>query len=562
MDAPSPHRGESFHRPVGSARPPLGIATLIATIAPGLVVFALPTVGLISRNQEFFRGDYSAGRNLYLLALLVISVGFALWVASRWRAGRFLWTAYLLVTPGWLLYTALGGWDRLIVGLLVVTLILTTAWFFHRQHASIKNVGLLSVLLLAVSIITTMLDVRDASAESGAPQQIDTVVSTPAVAPTVQVPNIYHVVLDEYQTEMFEVTLDSEVRRDLSGFNYYPDARTTYGRTEMSMASILGPSDYDYEKSPQDFVDASWRGPDSSLQELRRAGYRTTGFSHLPSLYGSPSPFDEAVLLSDYVQFDPRDDHIILADSLWLYAHTPAEAAQRLLPEDHYAALEGENLLPSEAPAVSVLSLEKFIDRERELPSAGRYTLIHLILPHFPYVMSADCEYTEGEETAPSEQAACTTSLIVDLVEELKDLNRFESSHIVIHGDHGARFGMAGDELRQVPQDFGSEEWNEARSRSLLLIKPAGADAEEPLAVSEYPALLTDIMPTLFDSIDVPFVSRDGRISLLADELPERPTRFYHFYDKGDDGLPDGELTRWVIEGDGIRYERTIQLPD
>jgi hypothetical protein len=558
-DEPSPLRRGSRH----VARPALGILGVMATVAPGLVVFALPAVDLIASNEEFFRQDFSAGRNLFVLGLILVSIGFGLWASSRSGVGRFLWTCYLLITPGWLAYTALLGWHRVAGGVLVAALIVGTAWVLNRNGrlAWVNTVELLCVVLLASSLLTTFMGIRSARADADGPTGTETPVLTQPVDSSTDLPNIYHVVMDEYQTQMFETTLDDDLRQTLSGFTYFPDARTTYGRTEMSMASILGPSDYTYETTPQEFVESSLRGSRSSLQKLRQAGYRITGFSHLQSLYGSPSPFDEEILFKDYVEFDPGDDYTRLATSLWVFAYMPGGLAKRLLPSNHYAQLTGQNLLPSDAPPVSALSFKTIINRERDLTSTGRYSLVHLILPHFPYVMSPDCEYEEGIESAPADQASCATSLIRDFVEELRDLNRFESSLIVIHGDHGARFDVTGEGLVELPDDVFSEEWSDARSRPLLLIKPAGVDSSNPLAVSTYPALLTDIMPTAFDSIDVAVDANDGRVSLLAADLPARPTRFYHFYNKGDDGLPDGELTRYVMEADGIRQERSIRLP-
>jgi hypothetical protein len=327
------------------------------------------------------------------------------------------------------------------------------------------------------------------------------------------------------------------------------------------MASIFGESDYDYTTSPSDFVNESLRGPSSSLEILRGAGYEISAFVHLMSLYGSPSPFDDTTLFRDYVDFDAGADYTRLANSLWVFANLPTSLAKIAVSDSDLAQLQGDNLLPDDAPAVSALSFKTFIQRERQLADAGRYTLVHLVLPHFPYVMSAECGYTDGIESTPAQQAACANSLMVSLVGELKELDRFESSVILIHGDHGARFSITADELVQVPDDVFSEEWSDARSRPLLLVKPAGVDASRNLGVSEYPALLTDIMPTVFDSIEVPFEALDGRVSLLRDPLPSRPTRFYHFYNKGEDGLPDGELTRYVMHGEEITLDTVLPLP-
>jgi hypothetical protein len=360
---------------------------------------------------------------------------------------------------------------------------------------------------------------------------------------------------------MFELTLDSHLDKALAGFTYYPLARTTYGRTEMSMASILGANDYDYRSAPREFVEESLLGPGSSLDVLRRAGYETTGYSHLASLYGSPAPFGESHLHTDFVGVEPGGDPSKLLNSLWLYSNTPSQISEHLLPQDEYSALAGDNLLPDDAPPISAWSMQKFIGQERNSTDSGRYSLIHLILPHFPYVLSSSCAYEQGRETSPLEQAACANSLVMSLIEELKSLDRFEESVIVVHGDHGARFEKEGDHLGQLQQDFDGEAWNDARSKPLLLIKPAGSGAESPLVTSEFPALLTDIMPTVFDSVGVQYEPRDGRISLLSRPLSERAISYYHFYDKDSEGLPNGKLTRFVIESGTIEFDKVISLP-
>jgi hypothetical protein len=211
---------------------------------------------------------------------------------------------------------------------------------------------------------------------------------------------------------------------------------------------------------------------------------------------------------------------------------------------------------------MSAAGLGIFINRERRSAATGRYSLVHLILPHFPYVLSADCGYEAGSETTPAAQAECAADLMVRLVEELRALDRFDDSTIVLMGDHGARFERTEDgALVQVPSDFFGERWSDARSRSLLLVKPAGVDSTEDLVVSDYPARLTDVMPTVFDSLGLPFEVGEGRTSLLADKLPERRERYYHFYAKGDDGLPDGEIARFVISDGELTSDTIITVP-
>ena len=143
-------------------------------------------------------------------------------------------------------------------------------------------------------------------------------------------------------------------------------------------------------------------------------------------------------------------------------------------------------------------------------------------------------------------------ALVDQLIVRLQRLDRFEDYVVVIQGDHGARFALEGEgELRSPGQDLFSEAYSGARSRPLLLVKPAGERGRE-LAESDYPAMLTDIVPTVFDSIGAELDVAEGRVSLLADELPPRDERLYHFYNLGPDGLPDEEVQRHVISGEVI----------
>jgi hypothetical protein len=74
-----------------------------------------------------------------------------------------------------------------------------------------------------------------------------------------------------------------------------------------------------------------------------------------------------------------------------------------------------------------------FLREEETLPSKGRYTYVHLIIPHFPFVLNQDCSYDgDYEITGPLEQSLCATSLIVRLVECLKGLGRFDESIVLL----------------------------------------------------------------------------------------------------------------------------------
>jgi hypothetical protein len=530
------------------------VAALI--VAPGLVIFVFPMASLIAGNDEYFRGAFGAGWVVDLAGFVTVGVGFGLWAVSGTRIGRVLFTGYALLTPAWLVYRMFGSSYRAI-GAATVALLATGAAILLARRPRPRLPDQLGQFATVVVLITGVVTVLEVAQAGDSPS---TDVGDRADEEQPDLPTIYHLVLDEYQTEMFEAVLDDEMRSALAGFTWYPDAQTTWGRTELSMASTLAGDEWAFDVTPQEYVDHALRGSTSSLRQLEALGYETAGSYNIPSLYGGdPSPFDHRYLASDAVPPGPSDEHQELATSLWIYAHTPGAVAERLLPERYFEQLEGDTLLPDDAAALSMHNFDAFLEREPELPTTGRYELVHLILPHFPYVLTEGCDDDERSETSPAEQTECTMRLVARLLDELHRLDRFDDATIVVQGDHGASLELSADGALTpvVADDFYSPEWSAARARPLLLMKPAGVGSDEPLATSDYPAQLSDVMPTVFDAIGADVPVADGRVSLLAADLPSRPERLYHFYDAGPDNLPDDEVQQYVIrDGEVIVGER------
>jgi hypothetical protein len=372
---------------------------------------------------------------------------------------------------------------------------------------------------------------------------------------------VYHVILDEFQSDQFDVSARDQDRAALAGFTYFPDAITPYGRTEMAVADMFSEAEYDYSTTPNAFVDQALIGPTSSIQRLRAAGYDTTGHLASRSLYGKSTPFDEVVLADDAARTDPGADYADLASSIWVDATAPDVVTKAIIPPRHYDQLSNNALLPDDEPAVAVQAFRSFLNREERQAPTGRYTLVHLIVPHQPFVLDDDCNYTAGVDTDGKAQARCALTLMDQLIEELKQLDRFDDSTIIIQGDHGTGFTRQGDDLTIENREFYGPQWSKGRSRALLLVKPAGTDASQPLATSDRPAMTSDIMPTVFESIGLDLPLESGRASLLGDDFPDRPVRHYHFYDKDDSGLPDGAVTRFSVTEEGIEKDESVPVP-
>ena len=346
-------------------------------------------------------------------------------------------------------------------------------------------------------------------------------------------PNIYHFILDEYQSDMFDLTLSGSSADDLSGFYYFKNTTTLFGRTEMSLASTFLGHSYDFIEDPIDYQSRAFSSEDSLFYWVRNSGYKISAYIH-PVFSFELKNFDNI----QYHENLPSEYNPIFEsyfNKLWAYSITPDFISKRLMSPDEYLKLESQNLLTAAAPIKSLRTMQDIIENEKNLSAEGRYTFVHLILPHFPYVLNADCSFSiEGETSSPLAQARCANKLMREFIGKLKQQDRFDSSMIIIHSDHGARFVLEDGMLKDVEHEgLYSERWSLARARSLLLIKPPGRGADTPLITSDADVSLIDIAPSILESMNIDNSMRmDGRNIVSPPLFKNREERDYYFYDK------------------------------
>ena len=150
---------------------------------------------------------------------------------------------------------------------------------------------------------------------------------------------------------------------------------------------------------PEARMGEALRSQSSLLSNLRGAGYRTVGFVP-PYLYGTHrAAFDLSVLHGENLsEPDLPGLHAAVFLRAWAYGVLPRAVGERLAAGRFLGFDTGflqmasvERLSTYAQPLVSRLSMEVLLELEPRLPPRGRYTLVHLLLPHNPYVLRADC---------------------------------------------------------------------------------------------------------------------------------------------------------------------------
>lgn len=327
-------------------------------------------------------------------------------------------------------------------------------------------------------------------------------------------PNVYHLILDAFQDELLEPCLPPEVGGLLDGFARVRLASPM--RHTMNVLPWILVGRWGGESRTR--LHHALTGNDSVFSDFRGAGYRTVGF--VPSfLYrANPPALDVTVFLDDSVFLDGRDTarvtamHSTIFRQLWAYSVLPAPLARALakanplgLDPGTLRSVDALRLSALAQPVVSRLGLERLLEAEPRLPARGRYTFVHLLLPHSPYVLRRDC--SQGAlPTDLAQQTECTLRLVGRFLGTLRGLGRLHDSVVVIHGDHGSGYVLRDGRLVSDPT---------ADLRTLLLAKPAGARG--PMRALPGPASVIDIAPTLLALAGIrPPRALDGRALEVA----------------------------------------------
>jgi hypothetical protein len=255
---------------------------------------------------------------------------------------------------------------------------------------------------------------------------------------------------------------------------------------------------YGYDQPRDVFVDQSFSRL-SFMSELEQAGFETLAVVPASDTV-HPMLFDEVVQHSNNTQRGLTMNREAFV-RLWIFSNIPPSTRRRLMTSEwlsEQARVELRRIasgraLTESAPVTSYLSFLETIESEKDRPEGGRYTFVHLLIPHVPYLLRSDCSYEEGEQMAdPLPQSHCALRLLTEFVDRLHELNRFEGSLILVHGDHGETFRMNDNALVRT------------RARSLrtpLLIKPVGAKQTAEFQVCKAESTLLDIAPTLLEQV-------------------------------------------------------------
>ena len=408
---------------------------------------------------------------------------------------------------------------------------------FARRVSAVVRLG--SQLLIALQVVVLALSIATPDSEA----QIDAPGWSLPPAEIYQLSrdqNVIHIVLDGFLSETFAEVIEREpdtFDNDFSGFIFFADHLGAFPTTKASMPAMLTGIAYRNEIPLDPFISANIRDR-SIFSVLAGHGYHINsvsfiGHDHPPASlpngqttvrYTIPTPYGS---YRDYVQFAA----VQLVD-LSLFRHVPHGFKSRVyndqawLLESRYSERRrGRNAGPSN----HVAFLTDFAARMTVALDEPVYTLIHVAIPHPPYVVDADCSFIGPERPSrPSyaDQARCALSVVRDLFDQLRALGVYDRTAIVLTSDHGWNALRPDHPLEGVNTPAGDLGEVAARAMALLAVKPAGSSG--PLQTSYAPTAITDVPATILDLMRLPNDRLPGQSALQIDPNVSRRRTYAH----------------------------------
>lgn len=497
-------------RPGASDVGPVGQRVGRGALIRGLAVLAPPVLVLSSAHELFLRNQQELGRTISVLYPLWTAAGAAAVVglllarAPERPAARLALAAYYAAGLGFMVWgflRALPLGAHLVRWLLdsdagvgVFVIALAGGTLFTFRHVAPRSLEPLFAVL-AVVLLTREAIVFGARLDRSPLPPPRDVVAEVGEAHDSRLPNVYHLLLDSFQDELFSSHLPPGADDVLTGFVRFRATSRSHA-TSVALPAIFSGR---WQASMTGRAQEALVGEGSLLSNLREAGFRTLAVVPRHVYKAHPSAFDVIVFHDLNVpEPDARALHAAAFLRLWMFRTLPLAASERLARGallgfgSEFFQMKGvERVATFTKPLVSRLSLEGWLQMEPRLPPRGRYTLVHVALPHVPFRLRSDCSNASAQ-TDLGQQTDCTLSLLTRTLELLRRLDRLDDAVVLVHGDHGA--GL-------VFRDGHFVEDESAWYRTLLLTKSAGARG--PLRQARETARLEDIAPTLLAMLGI-----------------------------------------------------------
>lgn len=476
-----------------------------------------------------------------IYAAMLFAIGLLLWgQGNLWNAdyGVLAGQELDLSAHAWRTPYELAGW----------AIVLLIALVFFRRVSKIA--AFTSVIFLSVQLLALL--VSDAGSASS--QRVRWTEPPRAIYEFSAVRNVIHIVLDEFQADVFGDILQHDraaLDRDFSGFQYFADHAGSFPTTSFSMPAMMAGREYRNDKPAPDFVREAFTQA-SIFQRVAQAGYDVDATTIVPVDSFEQWMGPEAAPHWSGARFRIRKPFVSESDyrevsarqllELSLFRHVPHAGKKISIerPDVFYLPIWMDR---AESPAQvrrheasnSAAFLEQFVGRMSVARDRPVYKLLHVGVPHRPIVVDRECRFiglTEMSRQAYTEQSRCAIKLVASLLARARALGIYDSSLIVVSSDHGTDLpplGFSGrsDSLSLLPGPSTVRLPSIASTaKAVMLIKPPNRTGA--ITVSNAPTSHVDLPATILEILGLPGGSADA--NMFRRDATQPRTRVFGMY--------------------------------
>ena len=475
-------------------------------------------------------------RNRHRVTAVLLATGVLLWIQGsflRWGYGEFTgvpidWAAF--TWRGWI---DAAMWSLGLIGAFYFSKRLSRSAFFVATVFVLIQFGAMAARTIAKP------DESPKQAEEGLRKKNGPSDMIPdALCQVSTSSNVFHIILDAFQTDVFVELVEEDVLSEmLDGFVAYPENISTGSRTVLSVPAVFSAKVYDGTKVESEYFRTAMDESVPSL--LHRNGYIVNLLPHVAMLRASYTNYftrSDSYAARRWIRLTRASTYLV---DVGMFRQFPHFAKRAVYNNQNWrlSAVIGDP--PSHASFHHKAMFRDYMNRLEAVHRGPAYHFVHLMPPHPPFVTLADGSYA-GEALPHTREnykneARYILRSFMDFLQKLKDLDIYDSSVILLHGDHGT--GL-------TPQSDASEKrrrlsWVSA----MLLLKPAGAHGA--LEFSSAQTSLADIPVTLSELLGVSHSYPGESIVKLDPSL----NRKRHVVFVTDRTTSEPVIHEWVVNG-------------
>lgn len=342
--------------------------------------------------------------------------------------------------------------------------------------------------------------------------------------------NVLVFVLDWYDEQILEKVLaeDSDFLAPLDGFTYYPNATSLYAFTEMSIPYLLTGTEWQYGMVEEEYIEYAYNSS-HMLDDILDAGYSIDLYTD--QSYVSYSITNKLSNYTPYNLYCDTWDTVNLMLKCSKYQMAPFACKNKFwYTTSEITALTYDNgfiqwITDNDLPFLNALENTK-LSIKRSASGSGNIKFYHMYGVHPPYIMTEDFAVTDAgwlDYPAMLSQARGSMKIVYKYIEQLKALDMYDSTTIIITADHGENYIYAPDR-----GGFLSALQLKYTSSPILLVKPANQTWED-IVQNPAPVSHAEVVASIIEVINPQAAANYGNTLEDIRETDDRERIFTYY---------------------------------